>query len=169
MLLWRRDVVVAPKPPAGPVVRAGRCGPYCQREHTGANPEQGIAMVEIEGCNPGRRAEVTLTVTDEDTALAMGSGDVPVLASPRVVALAEQASVRALDGSLPEGKTSVGAWVELEHVVPSRVGVTVVADAVLIGVHGRRLEFSVSVREDGEEVAHVRHRRVVVSRARFLA
>ena len=124
-------------------------------------------MVEIEGCNPGRRATVTLVVGEGDTALAMGSGDVPVLASPRVVALAEEAAVKALGSCLAEGKTSVGAWVELEHTAPSHVGATVVAEAVLLGVHGRRLEFSVSVREDGEEVAHVRHRRVVVSRARF--
>jgi predicted thioesterase len=124
-------------------------------------------MTDVEGCNPGRRAEVALTVTEDDTALAMGSGDVPVLASPRVLALAEQAAVLALDGCLPEGKTSVGAWTELEHTAPARVGARVVAEAVLIGVHGRRLEFSISVREDGEEVAHVRHRRVLVSRTRF--
>jgi fluoroacetyl-CoA thioesterase len=75
--------------------------------------------------------------------------------------------MQALGDTLPEGKTSVGSWVEVEHLAPSRVGETVAAEAVLLGVHGRRLEFSVSVREDGEEVAHVRHRRVVVSRARF--
>jgi fluoroacetyl-CoA thioesterase len=124
-------------------------------------------MVEVEGCNPGRRARVPLVVREEDTALAMGSGDVPVLASPRVVALAEEAAVQALGACLPQGKTSVGAWVELEHTAPSHVGATVVAEAVLLGVHGRRLEFSVSVREDGEEVAHLRHRRVIVSRSRF--
>lgn len=126
-------------------------------------------MTDVEGCNPGRRASVTLTVGEQDTAVAMRSGDVPVLASPRVVALAEQACVLALADSVPEGKTSVGAWIELEHSAPSRIGATVVAEAVLIGVHGRRLEFSVSVSENGEEVAHVRHRRVLVSRSRFLA
>jgi fluoroacetyl-CoA thioesterase len=124
-------------------------------------------MIEVEGCNPGRRGRVTLVVGEADTALALRSGDVPVLASPRVVALAEEAAVQALAGVLPEGKTSVGAWVELEHTAPSHIGATVVAEAVLLGVHGRRLEFSVSVREGDEEVAHVRHRRVVVSRARF--
>jgi fluoroacetyl-CoA thioesterase len=123
--------------------------------------------MEVEGCNPGRRASVTLVVGEADTALAMHSGDVPVLASPRVVALAEEAAVKALGDCLIAGKTSVGSWVELEHTAPSRVGATVVAEAVLLGVHGRRLEFSVSVREGDEEIAHVRHRRVIVSRARF--
>jgi fluoroacetyl-CoA thioesterase len=124
-------------------------------------------MIEVEGCSPGRRAEVELTVTEADTAAAMGSGDVPVLASPRVLALAEQAAVRAMGSCLPEGHTSVGSWVELEHRAPTPVGRTVVAEAVLLGVHGRRLEFSVSVREGEEEVAHIRHRRVIVSRQRF--
>jgi fluoroacetyl-CoA thioesterase len=124
-------------------------------------------MTDIEGCNPGRRATVTLTVGEADTAVAMRSGDVPVLASPRVVALAEEAAVKAIEGTLPEGKTSVGAWTELEHAAPTPVGRTVVAEAVLLGVHGRRLEFSAAIRDGDEEVAHVRHRRVIVSRARF--
>lgn len=124
-------------------------------------------MKPIDECRPGRRASVTLEVGESDTAIALGSGDVPVLATPRVLALAEQAAVDALGGCLPEGKTSVGAWVELEHLQPSAIGETVVAEAVLLGVHGRRLEFSVSVRSGEEEVAHVRHRRVLVSRARF--
>lgn len=126
-------------------------------------------MHNEEGCLPGRRATVTLTVGDGDTAIAMGSGDVPVLASPRVVAVAEQAAVSAVDGALQEGKTSVGAWVELEHNAPSRLGETVTAEATLLGVHGRKLEFSISVRnEAGDEVAHVRHRRVIVTREKFL-
>lgn len=125
-------------------------------------------MTDNPGCMPGRRATVSCTVAYEDTAQATGSGDVPVLASPRVLELAEQAAVRALDGSLPEGKTTVGAWVELDHLLPSRVGDTVSAEAVLMGVHGRRLEFSISVTADGHEAAHVRHRRMIVDRSRFV-
>lgn len=125
------------------------------------------AMEQPRDCAPGRRATVTLTVAPSDTAVAMHSGDVPVLASPRVLALAEQAAVLALGDTLPEGKTSVGAWVELEHLVPSHVGETVEAEAVLLGVHGRRLEFSVTVTSGEDEVAHLRHRRVIVSRSRF--
>lgn len=126
-------------------------------------------MSEHPECRPGRRGTVTLEVTDADTALAMGSGDVEMLATPRVLALAEQAAMQALGTCLPDGKTSVGAWVELEHLLPSRVGQTVQAEAVLIGVHGRRLEFSITVTSDGEEVAHCRHHRVLVSRSRFVS
>lgn len=118
-------------------------------------------------CLPGRRASVNLVVGEDDTALHLGSGDVPVLATPRVLALAEQACVHAIDGVLPDGRTSVGAWAEIEHRAPSFVGEAVAAQAVLLGVHGRRLEFSVSVMAGEEEVAHVRHHRVIVQRARF--
>jgi fluoroacetyl-CoA thioesterase len=118
-------------------------------------------------CRPGKRATVRLVVAEPDTAIAMSCGDMPVLATPRVLALAEEASLAALGDCLPDGHTSVGAWVELEHLLPSRVGDAVEAEAVLLGVHGRRLEFSVTVRAGDTEVAHVRHRRTIVERRRF--
>ncbi len=124
-------------------------------------------MQQIEGCAPGRRASVTLTVSEADTALALKSGDVNVLGSPRVVALCEQAAVAALEGCLREGQTSVGSWIELEHRAPSPVGAEVTAEAVLLGVHGRRLEFAVTVRDADEEVARCKHRRAIVDRASF--
>lgn len=108
-----------------------------------------------------------LVVGESDTAVAMCTGDMPVLATPRVLALAEEASLAALGDCLPDGHTSVGAWVELEHLLPSQVDDTVDAEAVLLGVHGRRLEFSVTVRAGETEVAHVRHRRTIVERSRF--
>lgn len=125
-------------------------------------------MADYPECVPGRRASVSLQVSDDDTAVALGSGDVRVLATPRVLALAEKAAVQALGSCLPPDKTSVGAWVELEHLAPSRPGDTVTAEAVLLGVHGRRLEFSITVSANGGgEVAHLRHRRVLVDRSRF--
>lgn len=108
-----------------------------------------------------------LLVGDADTAVAMGSGDVPVLATPRVLALAEEAAVAALGDEVPEGLTSVGSWVELEHVRPTRVGAKVAATARITEVDGPHLAFEVTVREDGVEVARARHRRAVVDRNRF--
>lgn len=120
-------------------------------------------------CDPGLRCHTTFTVTDDYTAITMGSGDVPVLATPAVLALAENACVKAVSGDLPEGKTSVGAYAEIEHDRPSPVGAKVEVDATLIGHHGRRLEFSVIFRhDDGEVVARVNHRRVLIDRQRFL-
>jgi fluoroacetyl-CoA thioesterase len=120
-------------------------------------------------CDPGLREQLELTVTDENTATAVGSGDVPVLATPAILALAERACVGAIDDDLEDGQTSVGVFVELEHLLPSAVGATVAAEATLIGHHGRRLEFRVVIREGDEVVAKVHHRRVLVDRERFLA
>jgi fluoroacetyl-CoA thioesterase len=117
---------------------------------------------------PGARAEVKLTVGDDDTAIAMSSGDVPVLATPRVVALVEEASVAALDGYLPTGHTSVGMRVQLDHLQPTAVGATVAAEAVLEKVEGRRLLFTVSVRDHRGLVACGKVTRVVVDSQRFL-
>jgi fluoroacetyl-CoA thioesterase len=122
---------------------------------------------ELESCMPGRRASITLRVGEEDTAAALGSGDVAVLGTPRVLALAEQASREALGSSLGPDHTTVGAWAEIEHLGPSRVGDEVSANAVLLGVHGRRLEFSVTVTSKDKDVAHVRHRRIIVERAKY--
>ena len=117
---------------------------------------------------PGLTARVHLDVTDADTALAVGSGDVPVLATPRVVALCEQASIAALDDSLAGGTTSVGMRVQLDHLAPTAVGHAVTAEATLEKVEGRRLTFTVSVRDAHSLVAAGKVTRVVVDRARFL-
>jgi len=112
----------------------------------------------------GATGRATLTVGHADTALALGSGDVAVLGTPRVLALVEQACVAALGDTLATEQTSLGAWVELEHLRPTAVGATVVASATLTEVDGRRLTFAATVDQDGREVARARHRRVVVAR-----
>jgi len=111
---------------------------------------------------PGLTASVTLVVADADTALALNSGDVPVLGTPRVIALAEQASVEATAGHLPEGRTTVGYQVQLAHLTPTAVGGTVVAEATLEQVEGRRLTFRVSVNDARGLVAAGRITRVIV-------
>lgn len=116
----------------------------------------------------GSAARVELTVTDADTAQAMGSGDVPVLATPRVLALAEAATVAATASKLPLGSTTVGTRVELDHRVATPVGRTVVAEARLSKVDGRRLMFEFTVRDDAEVVADGRVERALVDRHRFV-
>ena len=117
---------------------------------------------------PGLTASVTLIVSEADTALALGSGDVPVLGTPRLIALAEQASVAATANDLPAGRTTVGYQVQLAHLTPTAVGGTVVAEATLEQVEGRRLTFRVSVSDARGLVAAGRITRVVVERSRFL-
>jgi predicted thioesterase len=117
----------------------------------------------------GLTARVELTVTDADTAQAMGSGDVPVLGTPRVLALAEAATVAATAHKLNPGTTTVGTRVELEHTAPSPVGATVTAEATLAKVDGRRLLFEVRVTAGGHCVAECRVERALVDRQRFMA
>ncbi|HEY6501765.1 MAG TPA: thioesterase family protein [Streptosporangiaceae bacterium] len=118
----------------------------------------------------GRRAEVTIATGPEDTAAALGSGDVPVLGTPRLLALAEAATVRALDGALAPGQTSVGTSVRLEHTAASPVGMRVTVTAELTGVDGRRVTFAIEATDAGGTVVGLGTvERVVVDREKFLA
>lgn len=119
-------------------------------------------------CDPGLKDTRVLEVTAEDTAEELGSGDVPVLGTPAILALAESACVHAICDDMLEGQTSVGSWAEIEHGKATPIGAEVRAEATLIGHHGRRLEFKVIIREGDEIVAKVRHRRVLVDRERFM-
>jgi len=117
---------------------------------------------------PGLSAVVTLEVTEADTAVAVRSGDVAVLATPRVVALVEEATVVALDGALSPGTTTVGYRVQLDHLAPTMPGAVVRAEATLEAVEGRRLTFRVAVTDGNGLVAAGRITRVTVERDRFL-
>jgi len=118
---------------------------------------------------PGVSASVALTVSPADTAPALASGDVPVLATPRLLALCEEATVAAVVPFLEEGETTVGSRVELEHLAPSAPGARVEATAVLEAVTGSRLTFAVTAREGNRMVGRGTIERVVVDRRRFLA
>lgn len=98
------------------------------------------------GLAPGVRSFVGITVADTDTAIAMGSGDVPVLGTPRLLALAEAATVAAIGPRLEPGQTSVGTSAVLEHNRPSPLGAEVVVEAELTEVNGRRLVFRFTAR-----------------------
>jgi len=119
------------------------------------------------------RATLEYTVTDEDTAEAVGSGDLPVLGTPRLLAWAEAATCAAAAPSLDEGQTSVGTRVQLEHVAASLVGAVVTVTAAVVHTDGRLVRFEVvaehTVGEDTKVVGHGEVTRVVVDRARFLA
>ena len=117
---------------------------------------------------PGLEATFRHTVTEADTAAAVGSGEVPVLATPRVLALAERATVAAVAGVLEAGATTVGTRVELDHLVPSPVGTELEVQAVLERVAGRRLVFAVRLGDGDRPVASGRVTRVVVDSAAVL-
>jgi predicted thioesterase len=110
----------------------------------------------------GLSADVELEVHDEDTAIAHGSGSVAVLATPRIVALCEEAACLAVASELAEGETTVGLRVELAHVAPIAVGSKVKAEATLDKVEGRRLIFTASVLDEAGLIAAAKIHRAVV-------
>ena len=118
---------------------------------------------------PTDSATIETVVTQADTAQALGSGDVAVLGTPRALALAEAASVRAAASCLEPGQTTVGTHVELDHLAPTPVGATVRAEATLVYRASKRLTFDVRVTQNGSTVATGRITRVIVDRDRFQA
>lgn len=113
-------------------------------------------------------ASITHTVGPEHTALAVGSGDLEVLATPVVLAWCEEATCAVLD--LSSDQTSVGARVDLEHLAASIVGAVVTAKATVIHTDGRLVRFQVAALDaDGTLVATGEIRRVIVDRERFMS
>jgi fluoroacetyl-CoA thioesterase len=127
----------------------------------------------LPGLSAGLRATVRATVTEADTALAMGSGDVPVLATPRLLALAEAAAFAAAAPQLGDALTSVGTAAALEHRRASPLGAEIVVEAELTEVDGPRLVFSFIARAaDTDEdvvIGAGTVERVIRDRARFIA
>ncbi len=116
----------------------------------------------------GLRGDAKLIVSEADTARALGSGDVDVLGTPRVVALVEEATCVALQGVLGPNCTSVGMRVQVDHLQPTPIGDQVVAEAVLERIEGRRLLFNVSASDPRGLVAAGKVTRVVVDLDRFM-
>ena len=119
---------------------------------------------------PDAQAHVQHRVGADDTARALGSGDLDVLATPRLLAWCEQATVQSLAGRLDDASSTVGTRVELAHLRASPVGSAVTVRADLVHVDGRLLRFDVVAEDsDGMVLGHGQLTRVVVDRARFLA
>lgn len=117
----------------------------------------------------GLSATQERVVADDDTAAALGSGSLPVLGTPRLLAWCEAASCAALEEVLDEGSTSVGTRISLEHLAPSAVGATLAVTASVAHVDGRLVRFSVEARQSGKLVGAGEVTRVVVDTDRFLS
>lgn len=125
----------------------------------------------MDDISTGQQATVTHTVGETDTAAALGSGNLPVLGTPRLLAWAEEATCAALAASLSDGRTSVGTRVQLEHVGASPVGAEVRVSATVVYSDGRLVRFEVVAEHTSDEklVGHGEVTRVVVDRERFLS
>lgn len=110
-----------------------------------------------------------LTVGEGDTAIALGSGDMPVLATPRMMALMENAAMLAVAPELEEGNTTVGGHIESSHLKPSAIGKEVSATATLTKVEGKKLYFSIVAKMDDAVIGEGTHLRFIVNKEKFMS
>ena len=121
-------------------------------------------MIEI-----GLKYTSEITVSDAVTAIKMGSGDMPVLATPAMMALMENAAMLAVASELPEGSTTVGGHIESSHLKPSKIGDKVSATAEVIKVDGKKIEFKVSAYSGDTLLGEGTHLRFIVDKERFMS
>lgn len=117
---------------------------------------------------PGLSAEVELTVGVTDTAAHLGSGSLAVFATPALVALMENAAIRALEGNLPPGHSTVGGKIEVCHLAATPVGMRVRAHAELIEVQGRKLNFRIQAWDEVELIGEADHVRFLIEEDTFI-
>ncbi|MDF1595388.1 MAG: hotdog domain-containing protein [Acidimicrobiia bacterium] len=117
---------------------------------------------------PGLSGSHQAVVAEADTAIALGSGSVPVLATPRLVAWLEAAAVAALACAIPDGSTTVGTHIDLRHTAPTAVGRQVDVVATVSSVEGRTIAFELQAQDGGKPIASGLHLRVIVDAERFL-
>jgi len=120
-----------------------------------------------EGLTPGLRGEARVVVREEDTAQHLGSGNVAVLATPRMIALMEKASVKAVDHLLPPGQATVGSEIRVRHLAATPQGMEVTVRSELVEVEGRRLTFKVEAFDEREKIGEGTHIRFVIDLDRF--
>lgn len=121
-------------------------------------------MIEI-----GLKHTSELTVTDAVTAVKVGSGDMPVLATPMLMALMENAAMLAVSDALPEGCTTVGGHIESSHLKPSKVGDVVRAEAEVTKVDGKKIMFKVFAYSGDILLGEGTHLRFIVDRDKFMS
>ncbi len=116
----------------------------------------------------GTKIENSVTVTESNTAAAVGSGSLPVFATPALAALAEESSCLLLEGKLEEGSTTVGSMLAIKHLAPTPVGMAVKCICTLTEVDGRRLVFSMELFDDAGKIGEVQHERFIVRIKSFM-
>ena len=110
----------------------------------------------------------TIIVTADKTAEAMGSGTLPVFATPAMVALMENTAAESVETLLPEGSTSVGTLINVKHLAADPVGIEVTCESELVEVDGRKLAFEIKVFDREAVVGEAYHERFVIDKVRFM-
>ena len=115
----------------------------------------------------GLKNSVAQVVTEIDTAVAVGSGSLKVLATPKLIALIEKAAADLIEKNLSPEMTSVGTLVNFEHTAPTPVGMKFSAEVEIIEVDGRKIIFEVTAFDEIGEIGHGKHERFIVNREKF--
>ena len=118
---------------------------------------------------PGLSAELSIIVSEADTASRWGSGLVPVYSTPALVGLMEAAAVKVLDGQLEIGQTTVGGHIDVHHLAATPVGMSVRASAVLTSIEGRKLSFQIEAWDDVEKIGEALHERFLIDTEKFVS
>ena len=117
----------------------------------------------------GSKGKAETVVTEQNTADAVGSGLVPVFATPYMIALMENAAVNAVQAHLEEGQGTVGTKLEVTHDAATPIGMKVWAEAELTAVEGKNLTFSVKAFDEAGPIGGGTHERFIITVDRFLA
>jgi predicted thioesterase len=125
--------------------------------------------MELTDVKVGLKNAVSEEVTTEKTAQAMGSGSLPVYATPAMTCLMEKAATEAVEHLMPDGWTTVGISLHVAHKAATPVGLTVRAEAEVTAVEGRKIVFTVRAYDDKEEIGVGTHERFAVAKEKFLA
>lgn len=110
----------------------------------------------------------TITVTEEKTAQAMGSGTLPVFATPAMIALMENTASKSVEAKLDEGAGTVGTLINVKHVAATPVGM-VTCETKLVEVDRKRLVFEVKAYDAAGVIGEGTHERFIIDNERFLA
>ena len=110
-----------------------------------------------------------LKVTEAVSAISLGSGDLPVLDTPAMMALMENAAMLAVAPHLPEGSTTVGGHISASHIKPTPIGETVTATATVVKVDGKKIEFEVKAHLGDILLGEGTHLRFIVDRDKFMS
>jgi predicted thioesterase len=117
---------------------------------------------------PGLRAQKSRIVTDKFTAMAFGSGGLPVFSTPAMIAFMEFTSLSAVESLLPEGWSTVGTELDVKHLSATPVGMEVRCEAELLEIDGRRLCFKVDAFDTAGKIGEGTHCRFIVENQRFM-
>lgn len=117
----------------------------------------------------GLKNSAAQVVTENDTAVAVGSGSLKVLATPKIIALIEKAAAELVEKNLSPELTSVGISVNFEHTAPTPVGMKISAEVEIIEIAGRKIIFKVAAFDEVGEIGRGKHERFIVNREKFQA